>query len=54
MSDYKREVVESAIQGLVQGGMSELEAHSLKKLLEIVYQCGYNEAVRDPAYQGIE
>lgn len=54
MSDYKREVVESAIQGLIQGGMSEPEAHNLKNLLEVVYQCGYNEAVRDPAYRGIE
>lgn len=45
--DYKKEVIKSAINGLVQGGMSQTEAQVYEFLLSRVYDCGYNECRRN-------
>lgn len=47
MSEYKKEVIDAAVQGLVSGGFTDETAQMIKPLLEIVYQSGYNEAKRD-------
>jgi hypothetical protein len=44
---YKEEVIKSAIDGLVQGGMSRAEAQVYEFLLSRVYDCGYNECRRN-------
>jgi len=45
--DYKQEVVEAAIQGMIQGGMQKDIAEAFYLLLERVYTSGYNEALRN-------
>ncbi len=45
--DYKQEVVEAAIQGLIQGGMQKDIAEAFYLLFERVYDSGYNEARRN-------
>lgn len=44
---YKQKVVESAIQGMIQGGMQKGIAEAFYLLLERVYDSGYNEARRN-------
>lgn len=44
---YKQEVIESAIQGMIQGGMQKDIAEVFYLLLERVYDSGYNEARRN-------
>jgi hypothetical protein len=44
---YKQEVIESAIQGLAQGGMQKDIANAFYLLFERVYDSGYNEARRN-------
>jgi hypothetical protein len=46
-ADYRKMIVDSAIEGLIQGGWNELEAKCLTHLLERVYTSGYNEARRE-------
>jgi len=45
--DYKHEIIQSAIQGLVQGGMSKDVAEAFYLLFKRVYNSGYNEARRN-------
>ena len=45
--DYKREVIESAIQGMIQGGMQKDIAKAFYLLFERMYTSGYNEARRN-------
>jgi len=45
--DYKQEVIEAAIQGMIQGGMHKDIAEVFYLLFERVYTCGYNEARRN-------
>jgi hypothetical protein len=45
--DYKQEVIESAIQGMIQGGMHKDIAEAFYLLFERVYNSGYNEARRN-------
>ena len=47
MKTFKQEVIESAIQGLIQGGMQKDIAEAFYLLLERVYTSGYNEARRN-------
>jgi hypothetical protein len=42
--DYKKMIVDAAIEGLISGGMPVWEAKNLTSLLERVYNCGYSEA----------
>lgn len=44
--DYKKMIVDAAIEGLISGGMPGWEAKNLTSLLERVYNSGYNEARR--------
>lgn len=44
--DYKKMIVDAAIEGLISGGMPVWEAKNLTSLLERVYNSGYNEARR--------
>ena len=50
MKTYKQEVVEAAIQGMIQGGMQKDIAEAFYLLLERVYTSGYNEARRNVVY----
>ena len=50
MKTFKQEVIESAIQGLIQGGMQKDIAEAFYLLLERVYTSGYNEARRNIVY----
>ena len=45
--DYKREVIESAIQGMIQNGMQKDIAEAFYLLFERIYNSGYNEARRN-------
>ena len=45
--DYKQEVIESAIQGMIQGGMQKDVAEAFYLLFERIYTSGYNEARRN-------
>lgn len=45
--DYKQEVIEAAIQGMIQGGMQKDIAEAFYLLFERVYTSGYNEARRN-------
>jgi len=47
MMDYKEEVIKSAINGMIQGGMSRTEAEIYRFFLTRVYDCGYNECRRN-------
>jgi hypothetical protein len=48
MMDYKKEVIQSAINGMVQGGfMTLLEAQVYEALFARIYDCGYNECRRN-------
>jgi uncharacterized tellurite resistance protein B-like protein len=47
MKPYRDEVVTSAIQGLVDGGMTLEYAENFRQLLEQIYNCGYRESKRD-------
>lgn len=47
MKTYKQEVVEAAIQGMIQGGMQKDIAEAFYLLFERVYTSGYNEARRN-------
>ena len=44
---HRNDVVNSAIQGLVEGGLDETTARAFDFLLRIVYNSGYNEALRE-------
>lgn len=44
---YKEQVVESALQGLVDGGFQPSTAECFRALLELMYACGYKEALRN-------
>ncbi len=41
------EVVSAAIDGLISGGMTNLEANNLRLLLTKVYELGYDDGRRD-------
>jgi hypothetical protein len=43
MKSYKEQVVESAIQGLIEGGFAKDYAYLFEKLLDSVYTAAYNE-----------
>lgn len=45
--DYKQEVIESAITGMIQSGMQKDIAEAFYLLLDRVYNSGYNEARRN-------
>ena len=45
--DHKHEIIQSAIQGMVQGGMQKDIAEAFHLLFERVYTSGYNEARRN-------
>lgn len=47
MNEHRNDIVSAAIQGLIQGGWNKFYAESLYLLLERVYNCGYNEALRN-------
>lgn len=51
MKSYKQDVLDAAIEGLVAGGMSNERADLLLVLLDKVYECGYNEALRNTETQ---
>lgn len=44
---YKEQVVDIAIQGMIEGGYPAEAAHMWKFLLERIYECGYNDCRRD-------
>ena len=44
---HRNDVVNSAIQGLVEGGLDETTARAFDFLLRVVYNSGYNEAIRN-------
>lgn len=44
---YKQQVIESSLEGLRQGGFPPEYAQVFEIFLDKVYQCGYNEAVRN-------
>jgi hypothetical protein len=44
---YKQEVIKSAIQGMIQGGMQKDIAEAFYLLFERIYNSGYNEARRN-------
>lgn len=44
---HKQDVIQAAIQGLIEGGMPKYEAKNLAFLLERVYTFGYNERLRE-------
>ena len=46
MKPYKIQVADAAVQGMIEGGISENEAKLFHFLFQVVYNCGYNEAIR--------
>ena len=46
MNEYKHEVLQAAVQGMIEGGWSRTTAELLLPLLERVFISGYNEAKR--------
>lgn len=46
-NSYKQQVIEQAKLGFMQGGLPAESAYVFSILLERVYDCGYNEAVRN-------
>lgn len=49
MKSYKEQIVDSAIQGLKEGGFEHAEMFRI--LLERVYDSGYAEAIRNTWHQ---
>ena len=48
MSDFKAQVIQAAVQGMHEGGLIDPEAEKkFVELLELVYDCGYNECRRN-------
>jgi hypothetical protein len=47
VNEYKQEVLQAAIHGMIEGGWSRVEAEVLLPILERVFVSGYNEAKRD-------
>lgn len=47
MNSHKADIIQAAIQGLIEGGMQQWEAKNLAFLFECVYNSGYNEALRE-------
>lgn len=46
-NQHKWDTIASAQQGLIEGGMPEMDAKYFALLLERVYDSGYNEAMRN-------
>lgn len=44
---HKQQIVDHAIAGLVEGGFPSNTAESFRILLTRIYECGYNEAIRE-------
>jgi hypothetical protein len=42
--EYRKMIVDAAIEGLISGGMPAWEAKNLTSLLEREYNCGYSKA----------
>lgn len=47
MNEYKQEVLQAAVHGMIEGGWSRERAEHIMPLLDRVFTCGYNEAKRD-------
>ena len=45
--EHKKAVIEAAIKGLIEGGMEPEDAKSFIELFKMIYNCGYNEALRN-------
>ena len=45
--DHKKEVIGAAIRGLIEGGMEPEAAKGFYDLLILMYESGYNEAIRN-------
>ena len=45
-TSYKIQVIESAIDGLIQGGLSPEYARIFEIFFDKIYECGYSEAIR--------
>ncbi len=43
---YKQEVIQAAVDGLVEGGIPKDFAETLYPLFERIYECGYYESIR--------
>lgn len=46
-NDYKYEVIQAAIDGLIQGGFSKEYAEMFRIILMRVYESGYREGLYD-------
>ena len=44
---HRNDIVNSAIQGLVDGGLDETTARAFDLLLRVAYNSGYDEAIRN-------
>lgn len=51
---YKEQVVEVAIQGMIEGGYPAEAAHIWKTLLERIYDSGYSECRRNATKYAID
>ena len=45
--NFKKKVIDSVVQGLIEGGFSKDKAYLFELLFERVYESGYNEAMRN-------
>lgn len=45
--NFKKKVIDSAVQGLIEGGFSKDQAYLFELLFERVYESAYNEAMRN-------